>query len=120
MSNKKANAKKNGEVAAAPSGRVSGLKIGKDFCQFHIKGAKDGQRHYAVDGKGGVDLNAAVEVLVAAWAGKRKITVEPMPGDGAESAVASISVGSLRKPAKVEKPAKSKSTEPDAAAQILN
>jgi hypothetical protein len=52
-----------------------------------------------------------IEVLSAAWAGNRKITVEPMTGDGMEKSVASISVGNLPKPPKAEKPAKSKTAE---------
>jgi hypothetical protein len=105
MSEKKSKAKK---AAAALTGRIAGLKIAADSCEFHVKGGKKRPRHFAIDSKDGAQFNATVEVLSAAWAGKRKITVQPMAGEGMEKSVASVSVGTLPKP---PKPAKTKVAE---------
>jgi hypothetical protein len=111
MSGKKTVSKTKDSAAEMLTGRISGLKIAQNSCEFHVKDGKNGTRHFAIDSTGGGQFNALIEVLSAAWAGNRKITVEPMAGDGMEKSVASISVGNLPKPSKVEKPAKSKSAE---------
>lgn len=106
MSGKKAEAKKAATKTAAPSGRISGLKVSRESCEFRIKGKKSGRRQFLVDGKGGLPLDSAAKVLIAAWDGKHKITVEPMTGEGLENKIASISLGSLRKTPKPPKAAK--------------
>jgi hypothetical protein len=115
MSNKKSNPKTKEEITSALSGRIAGLQIAQDSCEFHVKDRKNGSRQFSVDSKGGVQFNAVIDVLSAAWASNRKITVQPMAGIGMEKAVASISVGTLPKPPKLEKAAKSKIAEPVAA-----
>jgi hypothetical protein len=111
MSGKKTDSKTKDSAAEMLTGRISGLKIAQNSCEFHVKDGKNGSRLFAVDSTGGVQFNALIEVLSAAWAGNRKITVEPMAGQGMEKSVASISVGNLPKPPKAEKPAKSKTAE---------
>jgi hypothetical protein len=115
MSGKKTVSKKKDESEAALTGRIAGLKIAQDSCEFHVRDRKNGSRPFAIDSKGGVQFNAVIEVLSAAWAGNRKITVQPMAGDGMEKGVASVSVGTLPKPPKAEKPAKAQSSELAAA-----
>ena len=107
MSKKKSNTETNGLAASAVSGRIAGLKISSDSCEFHLKSGKKGARQFTVSGNGGIQLSAVIDLLSAAWAGRRKISVHPAQGEGMESAVASISVGTLPKPAKPAKTAKS-------------
>jgi hypothetical protein len=106
VGDKKSVSKKNDVTAAAMTGRIASLKIAQDYCEFHLKGGKKGSRHFTVDNKGGLPLNAVVEALSAAWAGNRKITVQPMTGEVLGKSVASISLGKMPPPAKAEKPAK--------------
>jgi hypothetical protein len=115
LGDKKSSSKKSEETAAALTGRIAGLKIAQDSCEFHVRDGKNGSRHFSVDGKSGLQINAVIEVLSAAWAGNRKITVQPATGDAMEKSVASISIGTLPKPPKQEKPAKSKTAELAAA-----
>jgi hypothetical protein len=115
MSGKKTDSKAKDSAAEMLTGRISGLKIAQNSCEFHVKDGKNGSRLFAIDSTGGVQFNAVIEVLSAAWAGNRKITVQPMAGDGMEKSVASISVGSLPKPPKPEKPVKLKAVESVAA-----
>ncbi len=106
MSNKKTNAKKDTMAAVALTGRVAGMKIGQDSCEFYMKDGKNGIRQFVVNGKGGLQFNAVVELLSAAWAGNRKITVHPASADALEKTIVSITAGTLPKPPKSEKPAK--------------
>ena len=100
MSNRKSDEKIADKATAAVTGRVAGLKISQDSCEFHLKNGKNGARHFVVSGAGGVPLNAVIGVLSAAWADRRKISVQPMSGEGMEKTVASISAGDAPKPAK--------------------
>jgi hypothetical protein len=111
MSDKKSKGKKTDDAAASLTGRIACLKIAADSCEFHVKNGKKGRRLFAVDNKAGAQFNAVIEVLSAAWAGRRKITVQPMAGEGMEKGVVSVSVGTLPKPPKPVKPAKSKVAE---------
>jgi hypothetical protein len=106
VGDKKSVSKKNDVTAAALTGRIASLKIAQDFCEFNIKGGKNGSRYFTVDSKGGLPLNAVIEALSAAWAGNRKITVQPMTGDAMGKSAASISLGKMPKSAKAEKLAK--------------
>jgi hypothetical protein len=118
MKAKKSDSKTSERSVEELTGRIAGLKIARDSCEFHVKDGKSGSRTFAVDSKAGLQFNAVIELLSAAWAGNRKITVQPMAGDGMERAVASISVGNLPKPPKppkTEMPAKSKTEELAAA-----
>jgi hypothetical protein len=107
MGEKKPDSKDTSSAAtAASSGRISGLKVSRDSCEFKLKGGKGAARQFAVNGKSGLAHEIAAKVLVAAWEGKHKITVQSMTEPGMENLVASISLGSLRKepkPAKAEK-----------------
>jgi hypothetical protein len=114
MSGKRAEAKKTAKETAVTSGRISGLKVSRESCEFHIKGKKSGRKQFVVDGKNGLALESAVKVLIAVWEGKKKITVEPMAGEGLENKIASISLGSLRKTPKP--PEAAKPVEPPKAA----
>jgi hypothetical protein len=115
MGDKKASSKHKDEAGLTLTGRIAGLKVAQESCEFHVKDGKNGTRHFAVGNNGGIQFNAVIELLSAAWAGNRKITVQPLNADGGDKAVASISVGKLPKSAKPEKPAKAKSAEPVAA-----
>jgi hypothetical protein len=109
MSNKKPESKNAASSAGLSSGRISGLKVSKDSCEFKLKGGKGSSKQFLVNGQNGLQFDIAAKVLVAAWEGKHKITVHPMTVAGMENIVASIRLGSLReepKPAKVDKPAK--------------
>lgn len=103
MGDKKIAPKRSDVDAAALTGRIASLKIAQDYCEFHIKGSKNGSRHFTVDSKSGLPLNAVIEALSAAWAGNRKITVQPASEDAMGKSVASISLGKLPKPAKAAK-----------------
>lgn len=117
MSKKKSSAEINGLAASSVSGRIAGLKISQNSCEFHLKNGKKGARQFTIGGNGGVQLSAAIDLLSAAWAGRRKISVHPAQGEGMESAVASISVGTLPKPAKPAKTAKSGKAQKPAGAE---
>lgn len=103
MGDKKTASKKSDVSAATLTGRIASLKIAQDYCEFHLKGGKKDSRHFTVDNNGGLPLNAVIEALSAAWAGNRKITVQPMTGDAMRKSVASISLGKMPTPAKAEK-----------------
>ena len=106
MSKKKSSAEINGLAASSVSGRIAGLKISQNSCEFHLKNGKKGARQFTIGGNGGIQLSAAIDLLSADWAGRRKISVQPAQGEGMETAVASISVGTLPKPAKPAKAVK--------------
>lgn len=106
MSSKKANAKKDTMAAVALTGHIAWLKISQDGCEFHLKNGKSGARQFVVGGAGGVPFNAVTGILSAAWADRRKITVQTMSGEGMQKTVASISAGDAPKPAKAVAPPK--------------
>lgn len=129
MSKKKSNKDKINTIAAIVSGRIAGVKIASDECEFYVRVGKNGTRRFTTGGAGGIPLNTVIELLSAAWAGRRKISVQPMSGEGSETSVASVSLGTLPKPPKPPKPAKAakpgnslKASDPVAAqpAAVLN
>jgi hypothetical protein len=103
MSRKKPDSKDSTSIASASSGRISGLKMSRDYCEFELKGTKGGARQFVVNGKSGLQFDIAAKILVAAWESKHKVTVQPMTEAGMENLVASISLGSLRKEPKAAK-----------------
>jgi hypothetical protein len=106
MGNKKSEKTKKNEPNLF-SGHVSGLKIFAGLCEFQVKGKKHGVQQFSIDAKG----NGYFDVVVAAMAGKHKITVQSAIGFGAEGGIASITIGELQKVAKIEKPVKAKKAE---------
>lgn len=106
MSKKKSNKDKNNTIAAIVSGRIAGLKISPDECEFYLRDGKNGTRRFTTGGTGGIPSNTVIELLSTAWAGRRKISVQPMSSEGSETSVASVSLGTLPKPPKPAKAAK--------------
>lgn len=122
MSKKKSNTENNVPIAAIVSGRIAGLKISPDSCEFYVREGKNGTRRFTAGGAGGIPLNTMIGLLSAAWAGRRKISVHSVSGEGSEMSVASVSLGTLPKapkPAKAAKPAKAlKASDPAIAEPV--
>jgi hypothetical protein len=89
------------------SGHVSGLKISVGLCEFQVKSKKNGVQQFTIDAK----ESGYFGVVVAAMAGKHKITVQPAIGFGSEGGIASIIIGELHKPPMQENPVKAKKAE---------
>lgn len=106
MSAKKSDAKMADKTETTVTGHVAGLKISQDSCEFHLKNGKSGARHFIVGGASGISLNAVIGILSAAWADKRKITVQSMSGEGMEKTVVSLSAGDAPKSPKLVAPSK--------------
>jgi hypothetical protein len=106
MGNKKSEKTKKNEPNLF-SGHVSGLKISAGLCEFQVKGKKHGTQQFVIDAKG----NGYFDVVLAAMAGKYKITVRPTIGFGSEGGIASITIGELQKPPKPKKPVTAKKAE---------
>jgi hypothetical protein len=106
MGNKKSE-KTNKNEPNLFSGHVSSLKISAGRCEFQVKSKKHGVQHFAVDAK----ESGYFSIVVAAMAGKHKITVQPAIGFGSEGGIASITIGELQKATKPEKPVKAKKAE---------
>ncbi len=105
MSNKKSEKIKKNE-ANLFSGSITGIKIAAEQCEFQVKSKKHGVQHFSIDPK----VSVYFGVIVAALAGKHKVTVQTASEIGNEKSLTSIAVGELQKfetPEKIKKTKKS-------------
>jgi hypothetical protein len=101
MSKKKSELAKK-DITNLFSGHIAGLKISAGLCEFQVKSKKHGMQQFTIDAKDGVYFG----VVIAAFSGKHKITVQPAIDSGNVGGIASIIIGELQKPQPPDKPVK--------------